>query len=422
MNANKKLKIAFIHPDLGIGGAERLVLDIASALSGEGHQVRFITNHFDKTHAFDELKKGEYPVEVYGDWLPRSLLGKFQALCAYIRMIYLSIVYILFMRSKDKPDLYFTDLIPIANPFLKLANERVIYYCHHPDLLASVPGGKLKKLYRKPLDWFEMKATGQADVILVNSQYTASVFRKTFPQIIKSIHILYPTIANSYQKTVEQLVTVKPMEELVQEIECKSEDKVIFLSLNRFHPAKKLELAILALSQLKEVCSKEKWDKIFLLVAGGFDPQSRINADTYSELVNLTKEKNLDGKVIFLKSPNDNLKAELLNSCTCLIYTPVKEHFGIVPLEAMLVSKPVIAVNSGGPRETVDHGVTGYLCEPTPESLAEFMYRIHNENVREMGARGRKRLDDRFSYESFKICLKKIVEKAMNELNDKKLD
>ncbi|XP_023012047.2 alpha-1,3/1,6-mannosyltransferase Alg2 [Leptinotarsa decemlineata] len=415
MNSDKKLKIAFIHPDLGIGGAERLILDIASALSLDGHQVRFISNHFDKSHAFDELKNGDFPVEVYGDWLPRSIFGKFQALCAYIRMIYLSIVYILFMRDENKPDLYFTDLIPIANPFLKLANEKVIYYCHHPDLLASAPGGELKKIYRKPIDWLEMKATGQADIILVNSQYTASVFRKTFPDIKKSIHILYPTIANSYQKTVAQLRTMKPIEKLVPEIQSNSQNKFVFLSLNRFHPAKKLELAILAMTQLKNIVSREEWDKIFLLVAGGFDPQSRINAETFLELVTLTKEKSLEDKVIFLKSPNDNLKAELLNSCSCLVYTPVKEHFGIVPLEAMLVSKPVIAVNSGGPRETVDHGVTGYLCEPNSDSLADFMYRVLKDNIKEMGARGRDRLDDRFSYSSFKMCLKKIVRKAVEE-------
>ncbi|CAH1117856.1 unnamed protein product [Phaedon cochleariae] len=417
----KNLKIAFIHPDLGIGGAERLILDIASALSSEGHQVIFLTNHFDPAHAFDELKNGEYPVEVYGDWLPRSIFGRFQALCAYIRMIYLSIMYFVLLKLEEAPDLYFTDLIPVANPFLKLGNQRVIYYCHHPDLLASVPGGRLKQFYRKPINWFEMKATGQADVILVNSQYTASVFRKTFPQIKKSIHILYPTIANSYQETVRELKAMKPMEELVPELPTKK-DKVVFLSLNRFHPAKRLELAVLAMTHLQKVTTKEEWDRIFLILAGGYDPQSRINADTFQSLVDLTKENHLDKKIIFLKSPNDNLKAELLNSCSCLLYTPVKEHFGIVPLEAMLVSKPVIAVNSGGPRETVDHGVTGYLCEPTAESMAEFMSRIIKENVTEMGGRGRKRLEDRFSYESFSMCLGKIVEKAVYDDKDKKLN
>lgn len=420
MGDKKKPEIAFIHPDLGIGGAERLVLDVADALSSEGYRIKFITNHFDKNHCFDELKNEEYPVEVYGDWIPRSILGKCSALCAYIRMVYLVIVYILFLKKKEKPDLFFVDLIPIAIPFLKLAKEKVIYYCHHPDLLASTPGGKLKQIYRKPIDWLELKATARADMILVNSEYTASVFRKTFPGITHTIQIVYPTIATSYQKAVENLKTVKSIGELVPEINS-AKNTVTFLSVNRFHPAKKLDLVILAMNKLKSLVSEEDWKRVYLIMAGGYDPQSSINKETYSYLTDLTQQLNLEDKVIFLKSPSDNMKTELLNSCSCLVYTPVKEHFGIVPLEAMLVAKPVIAVNSGGPRETVDHGITGYLCEPTPESMAEFMYRICSAgNTKDMGVKGKDRLEQKFSHKIFVNNLKKVVTKVLQDLNNRK--
>ncbi len=33
------LKIAFLHPDLGIGGAERLIVDAAVGLQQKGHDV-----------------------------------------------------------------------------------------------------------------------------------------------------------------------------------------------------------------------------------------------------------------------------------------------------------------------------------------------------------------------------------------------
>jgi alpha-1,3/alpha-1,6-mannosyltransferase len=36
---------------------------------------------------------------------------------------------------------------------------------------------------------------------------------------------------------------------------------------------------------------------------------------------------------------------------------------------------PVIAVNDGGPTETVVDGLTGFLCKPDPESFAEVTIR-----------------------------------------------
>lgn len=58
---------------------------------------------------------------------------------------------------------------------------------------------------------------------------------------------------------------------------------------------------------------------------------------------------------------------------SALLYTPDREHFGIVPIEAMFEGTPVIAVNSGGPKETVVHGKTGFLCSQTAKSFSEAM-------------------------------------------------
>lgn len=56
--AEKKKSILFIHPDLGIGGAERLVVDAAVGLQERGHKVVVYTSHCDKAHAFDEARDG----------------------------------------------------------------------------------------------------------------------------------------------------------------------------------------------------------------------------------------------------------------------------------------------------------------------------------------------------------------------------
>jgi len=57
--------------------------------------------------------------------------------------------------------------------------------------------------------------------------------------------------------------------------------------------------------------------------------------------------------------------------CRAFIF-PGEEDFGIAPLEAMAVGRPVIAYAAGGALDTIVEGRTGVLFrEPTPEALAQ---------------------------------------------------
>ena len=68
---------------------------------------------------------------------------------------------------------------------------------------------------------------------------------------------------------------------------------------------------------------------------------------------------------------SDARAAELLRTCRALVVTATEE-FGIAAVEAQASGRPVIALNAGGVRETVQEGVTGAFFEQaTPESLAE---------------------------------------------------
>lgn len=164
-------KVTFIHPDLGIGGAERAVIDAALALKSRGHQVEFITAHHDPSHCFEETKDGTLKVTVVGDWLPRRILGRCYALCAYIRMVFAAVYYLLF---GSKCDVLFVDQISACIPILKLSPSRIIFYCHFPDMLLTQRKSVWKKLYRAPIDYVEEKTTGMADCILVNSKFTGT--------------------------------------------------------------------------------------------------------------------------------------------------------------------------------------------------------------------------------------------------------
>jgi alpha-1,3/alpha-1,6-mannosyltransferase len=56
--AQKKETVLFFHPDLGIGGAERLIIDAAVGLQNRGHKVVIFTCHCDPKHCFDEARDG----------------------------------------------------------------------------------------------------------------------------------------------------------------------------------------------------------------------------------------------------------------------------------------------------------------------------------------------------------------------------
>lgn len=63
----------------------------------------------------------------------------------------------------------------------------------------------------------------------------------------------------------------------------------------------------------------------------------------------------LSASVVFLPSAPFPLLGSLLihPQTKALLYTPTEEHFGIVPLEAMVVGLPVLATNTGGPMESL---------------------------------------------------------------------
>lgn len=50
-------------------------------------------------------------------------------------------------------------------------------------------------------------------------------------------------------------------------------------------------------------------------------------------------------------------------------------------MQAMYLQVPVIAVNSGGPRETVLSGTTGFLCEQVGCVMHDIVYSLFSMHV-----------------------------------------
>lgn len=405
--------ILFIHPDLGIGGAERLAVDAALALQEEGFDVEFITSHHDRNHCFLETKDGTLPVKVVGDWLPRNIFGRFYALCMYLRMIVLALYVVLVY---NKPDLVFCDLVSVCIPILQIKKIKVLFYCHYPDQLLSRKGSFFKSIYRFPLNKLEEWTTSSADKILVNSEFTKSVVQRTFPSLNKKrLEILYPSVyTDGFQKTKPE-----PIENVLDPVPGKED--TVFLSVNRYERKKNLELAIYALNSLRTRLSETERKHVHLIMAGGYDPNNTENSEYLKELQEIVSKLKLSDNVRFLTSPSDAAKISLFRFCRCIVYTPSGEHFGIVPIEAMYCKKPVIAVNSGGPKESIVDNRTGFLCDSNEEAFAKAMKKIvDNEDniVQQFSQFGFNRFHEKFSFEAFSHQLNTVV----NTMLDKKVD
>lgn len=74
------MRVAFIHPDLGLGGAERLVVDAALSLQELGHSTIVCTPFQDANRTFREVAPPapQVPVRVVSLPIPRSLFGRLQ--------------------------------------------------------------------------------------------------------------------------------------------------------------------------------------------------------------------------------------------------------------------------------------------------------------------------------------------------------
>jgi glycosyltransferase involved in cell wall biosynthesis len=85
---------------------------------------------------------------------------------------------------------------------------------------------------------------------------------------------------------------------------------------------------------------------------------------------------------------------DLYAGARAVVFPPFDEDYGYVTLEAFLARKPVITTtDAGGPLEFVEHGVTGLIADPAPESLGDAIAQLADDakQAEALGAAGYER-------------------------------
>ena len=447
---NKRKTVCFFHPDLGIGGAERLVIDAAVGLN-EFHDCNsiIVTTSYEPKRCFQEVKPRDivqiqnddsdaddnpeqyYPqVIVCGGALPRAVCGRFVRLCKTIAMTWAVLWMALF---GPKVDACIVDQLSFTVLLLRVLygpSTRIVFYCHFPDFLCD-PNKAFSSteeslssltLYTKIFNYIEKVSMCYADSILYNSGFTQRVTEECFGRDFHAnSSVAWPAVSTGSnrptleinEQTCSKLDFLGRFTSLPLSLMKKSSKTFCIVCISRFEPKKN---HILALEMLEEMFKTQKQlvqmglnDRVNLkknvhfVFAGGYD--SRL-ADNVTCMRGILEKLNEDTRkcVSILPNISDDLKWGLLHRADAVVFTPVNEHFGIVPLEAMACGKPVVACESGGAWETMGsfNKNCAVLLEPEPVKFATAMLLLMDDAQmrKKIGHEARIRVESRFSIES----------------------
>ena len=140
------------------------------------------------------------------------------------------------------------------------------------------------------------------------------------------------------------------------------------------------------------------------------------NGPLRNELETLSKRLGIKDKVLFTGEIEYRSLYQLLRRVAIFAFPSLAELFPFAILEAMAAGKPIVATDVGGVSEAVMDGVNGYLVPPRdPTSLTKAILRLMNdpEKAREMGLKGRRLVEQRFSMEVITRKLNDAYELAL---------
>lgn len=129
-----------------------------------------------------------------------------------------------------------------------------------------------------------------------------------------------------------------------------------FLYVSRLMKHKRIDLFVKAASEMN--------DKKMKFVIAGSGPEELQLKKLITKL-KLTNRFELAGQV------DQNELIKLYAQARAVVFTPLREEYGFVTLEAFRSDKPVITVSdSGGPTELVKDGQCGYIVQPDTAEIA----------------------------------------------------
>jgi len=184
------------------------------------------------------------------------------------------------------------------------------------------------------------------------------------------------------------------------------EDRTVLFvgALDRAHYFKGIGVLLQALGRISD-------PDVRLLLVG--DGDLRAGYQSQAEALGLAARATFCGRVADADLPAHYAASDLL----VLPSTTMGEAFGVVLLEAMACGKPVIASNLPGVRSVVGDGQDGLLVQPGDAAdLAQKLEQLLADapGRREMGLRGRKKVEERYDWPRIVPRLEEVYEEVLS--------
>ena len=267
--------------------------------------------------------------------------------------------------TRLKEDVIFTH--NHAPNLLAYANKRVGYFAHSfmDDTATIRPDIALRRL----LDRGAMKRNQR---ILANSKFTAARFHKLYHR--PATDVVYggidPLFFNLAPKTGNYA-----------------------LYAGRFDPTKGLDRLV------------DWWQSIDydLVMIGSGDP---------AYIRSLQRHHN--PRITILEPRYDEELATIYQNCRFFVFLPFAETLGLVALEAMAASKPIVGANAGALKETVIHDTTGILINSEEDFCRAVHHLITSDRTCEcMGASARQHVQQ-FTWDNITRHIEQISQEMVN--------
>lgn len=352
-----------ISSPYGIGGAEKLLLDMSGFYDRENFSI-YYCNLFGSPHRKD----------IFSELLTENGLPKFEVPGYRLQNIPSIIARLRSLIKSEKIDIVQTHLIHaslIGGIVGKLSGDhKTIITQHYTEKC-------LDKVFQKTIDRTALKMADR--IIAVSSAVKADLLEKGVKE--NKIRVIHNGIdIEDFDRKAE----IKNC--LFSDL--KKQGKYIIGAVGNLHKRKDYSNLIRAMAEVVK-----RFPDTHLVIIG---------EGTERPILEKLIEKNDLENNITLVGFQANVSA-LIKHFDLYVHPAKSEPFGIAILEAMATSKCVIASKVEGVVDIIENGINGFLVPPQdPQAMAKLICKaIENpKQTAEIGQKARKRVEDSFGIEN----------------------